>query len=506
MVGLTNDGGAERRATRWALFALAAAGTLASPGVWAEPASHPPAVQYFQALARPRLERLTRTDKHSDAVILVIVDALRPDRLGAYGYDRPTSPNIDRLADEGLVLSNFFSDSTWTRPSTASLLTGLPYASHRCDAYRRLDDAVPTLAERFAKAGFETAAFLANPVTSSRFGFTRGFGHVVEPPPGSKKRAWAAAPEANELVDAALQWLRTAAHKRFFLVLFFVDVHDPWKAPEEYRKRFEPSRVPQRNVAREVAKALSPAVQEGLVGAYDAELAFVDHELGRFFAGLEGLGLMERATVALTADHGDAFGEHLAYRHAFHIWDEVLRTPLILRSPAFSERGAYADPAFQGHDLGLTLLDAAGIPLPDDLKGVGVSVLEGLANPDAYLARDRILVHAVGVHGLRRAALRSRSGKLIVHFPTKEKTFLKKFGSRSAVPSAIFGKEKHLYYHLLDDPLERAPLDPQVHPEGQRLVRVLAERKGLLSLMRYAGGREDELDPGLVEQLKALGY
>ena len=465
-----------------------------------------PQVRYFEGMARPRLERLTRAGKASDSVILVVVDALRPDRLGAYGYGRPTSPHIDALADAGLVFTNFFADSTWTRPSTASLFTGLPYAAHRMDAYRTLDPSLTTLAERFGAAGFATAAFLANPVTSSRFGLPRGFGHVDEPPPGSKAQAWAAAPEADQLVDRALEWVRRNQGRRFFLVLFLVDVHDPWKAPPEYRKRFEPAAVPQRDVAREVRRKLGAAVQAGLVGAYDAEVAFADHELGRFFGELSGLGLLDRSTVALTADHGEAFGEHLAYRHAFHLWDEVLRTPLVLRSPAFAERGVHVDLPFQGHDLGLTLLDAAGLPLPDDLRKVGVSVLEALADPAAYEARDRIFVHAVGVHGLRRAALRSRVGKLVVHFPTHEKTFLQKFGSRAEVPSAVFGREQHVYYHLLDDPKERAPLDPQAHPDGRRLEAFLAKRPGLLSLMRSRGAGVRKLSPGLVEQLEALGY
>jgi len=469
-------------------------------------AAPPPQVRYFDGVLRPPLARLSRTGEKSDAVILVIVDALRPDHLGAYGYSRGTSPQLDALADQGLIFTNFFSDATWTRPSTASLFTGLPYQSHGCDAYRRLEGSVKTLAERFAAAGFATGAFLANPVVSSSYGLTQGFSHIVEPPLGSKARAWAEAQEADELVDSALAWIRGRADQRFFAVLFLIDVHDPWKAPAEWRKRFEPKRVPQRNVAREVRRPLSRAAQEGLLGAYDAEVAFTDHELGRFFGELDELGVLDRATVALTADHGDAFGEHKAYRHAFHMWDEVLRTPLLLRSPAFSERGQATDLPFEAHDLGPTLLDAAGLPVPEELSRHGVSILQALTDPDAYVKRDRILVHGVGVHGIRRAALRSRTGKLVVHFPTHEKTFLKRFGARSKVPSAVFGEEKHVYFHLLDDPRELAPLDPASHPEGRRLQAGLERRPGLLQLMRSPGVGSRELAPEVVEQLRALGY
>ena len=229
-------------------------------------------------------------------------------------------------------------------------------------------------------------------------------------------------------------------------MLFLIDAHDPWKAPAEWRARFEPEQVPQRNVAREVRRKLAPAAQAGLLGAYDAEVAFADHELGRLFEHLREAGKMDSTTIALTADHGDAFGEHLAYRHAFHVWDEVLRTPLVLRSPAFTARGVYADFPFQGPDIGLTLLDAAGLPIPEELRRHGVSALTGLADPDAAGLSDRLLVHGVRVHGIRRGVTRSRTGKLVAHLPTDERAFKASTTARVVEDPA---PPRRLHPHLL---------------------------------------------------------
>lgn len=459
----------------------------------------------FQPPGAAPVVKLTPTGKTSDAVVLVIVDALRPDHLGAYGYDRPVSPNLDRLAGEGVLFTEFFSASSWTRPSTASLLTGLPYAVHGCDAYRTLDQEITTVGERFKAAGYRTAAFMANPVVSGKFGFGQGFDEMLDLQ-GQKSAAWSAAPDADELVDRAISWIEEVKDDKFFLVVFAIDAHDPWRAPRRWRKRFEPAQVPRRNVARELTKPLPKAELEGLLGAYDAEIAFADHELGRLFDHLRGSERWDRTTVAVTADHADAFGEHGAYRHAFHMWDEVLRVPLILRSPAFSERAGRVDGLFQHHDLALTLFDAAGLGVPDDLARHGVSILQAMQDPAAYDAQNRILAQGVGVHGIRRAVVRSRTGKLVVHFPTHEATFKRKFGSRGKVPSAVFGKQKRLFFDISSDPFERSPLSPDDHAEGRRLSEDLARRARLLALMTEPGVGPRRIGKQLRRRLESLGY
>ncbi len=289
-------------------------------------------------------------------VVVIVVDTLRSDHLSSYGYSRVTSPNIDRLAREGVVFENAFSASSWTFPSHASMLTGRYPREHGAETgLRALDDRFPTVAEAFEAHGRRTAAFSANRAFfTRRLGLGRGFihfedifssladavarttygrlglTHVVrrlgfEDELGRKR--------ATEVSSAALKWIDTAGPQRpFFVFLNYFDVHDPYTPPEPFLDRFTKpgyrGGIINEFVGR-YAPHLTPAQLQGEIDAYDGAIAYVDASIGDLIAGLNSRGLLDQTLVVITSDHGESFGEHGLFLHRNALYRATLQVPLI---------------------------------------------------------------------------------------------------------------------------------------------------------------------------------
>jgi arylsulfatase A-like enzyme/Flp pilus assembly protein TadD len=279
-------------------------------------------------------------------VLIITIDTLRADRLGCYGSDRAETPNMDRLAREGAMAPEATVPAPITRPSHVTIFTGLYPAQHgiRDNISRALAPDVPTLAETFKTAGYETAGFVSSIVLSGQSGLGRGFDEFSDKfEAGSDARDEARFLDILEkrgdvAVGDAIAWLERHAAARTFVWVHLYDPHAPYEPPEPYATRY----------------ANDP---------YDGEVAWSDELVGRLDAALTRLGIRDRTLVALTSDHGEALGEHGEPVHGFFLYQATLRVPLLLRGPGIRP-GTRIPVVAHSVDLFPTLLELSGVPAP----------------------------------------------------------------------------------------------------------------------------------------------
>ncbi len=303
-------------------------------------------------------------------VVVYLVDALRADHLGIYGYTRATSPRIDSFAEQALVFDQAWANSSWTRPAVASILTGLRPEVHRTN---RRDDVLPnditTLPELLRAEGYQTAAIVANPNVSAIFGFDRGFDEFSLLATQTSRSV--------HIHEAASLWLsRDREESRpFFLYLHTVDPHLPYDPPEEERLLFAAG-VERRDLGSTAVVGTLQArhlVDEAdyvddLIDLYDAEIAANDRQFGRLLDVIEDLGLSDQTIVIFLADHGEEFFDHGGWIHGTSLYSEVLKIPLIIKVPGGQTAGRTAMPVQQA-DLMPTILGLLGMPAPSNLQG-----------------------------------------------------------------------------------------------------------------------------------------
>lgn len=265
-------------------------------------------------------------------IVYVVMDTLRRDRLGLYGYERPTTPRLDAFARDGLVFEDAYTTSSWTWPSTASLFTGRLPDSHGVKSSKActLSQRLPTLAEALQARGYTTAAFVGNPIVEPNRYFDQGFETFeVEVP---KFRM------SDEVMPAALEWLDVHAPVRFFLYLHLVDPHTPHRPHPEEAARLRLPAPPDGWPARGldgVPSDPAPTAEIGVYSSqlYDASVATGDRWFGALLDELERLDLDQRTIVVFTSDHGEELFEHGRHGHGHEVYDELVRAPLVMRGP-----------------------------------------------------------------------------------------------------------------------------------------------------------------------------
>jgi len=307
-------------------------------------------------------------------VLLYLIDTLRADRVGAYGSTRGLTPRIDALARQGIVFERTTAASSWTRPATATILTGLPPAVHGANRLdRRLPPAVATLAEVLRDAGYRTAGFSANAHVTEASGFAQGFERFEFLDELARGEA---------LGRRALAWLDEAAPDRgpapFFLYVHAIDPHAPYEPPEDLRRRFAgsvPSGSGSLTKVEEIYRALdrrrpgARALMSRMAPLYDAEIAGIDRSFGALLDELDRRGRLGDTLIVVISDHGEEFGEHGGLGHGRTLYSEVLDVPWIVRLPGQTVGRRIATPA--AHlDAMPTILAALGLPARAGLRGV----------------------------------------------------------------------------------------------------------------------------------------
>lgn len=316
-------------------------------------------------------------------VVVALVDTTRADHLSAYGYARPTSPHLEKLAKDGVLYTNAISQASWTWPATTSILTSrYPHAHGILDAERcYLDDSIETVSEAFQAKGYSTYAISANALICEAQNFNQGFETFVE---GFR---W----PADRVTDDFLAWLDRNEKHAFFAYLHYMDPHHPYTPPEKARQAVAPEmfdaddqeallRVKdgQRNM-REVQKLRDDRAH--VVALYDAEIRHWDDQFERLVESLRARGVLDRTIIVVTSDHGEEFWEHGHIGHAKTLYQELIRVPLVVYAPRLA-KPARVDGLVETIDIFPTLGEMAGLDVPRDVQGRRLPGLSGVRPPE----------------------------------------------------------------------------------------------------------------------------
>jgi arylsulfatase len=433
-------------------------------------------------------------------VVLVLVDALRRDHLGAYGYDKPTTPFLDALASEGLLADDAWAQAPQTFVSTATLLTSrefplLPQARFQSvpgiddELLRRysqnyLHDTNQTLAEVLKEAGYATFGAFTNPHHHPRSGFEQGFEKAVYLKPRSGQ-VYASAVDVHR---AFFEWLDERQDSRpFFAYLHFMEVHSPYQPPRRLAHKFLGRKGPlPRNHS---FKGWVPSAEElvDLVALYDGEIRFVDGVVEASVEELRRRELWGDTLFVLTSDHGDEFMDHGGLGHGTTLYGELLHIPILLAGAGLAghpSAGTRLTGIVRNLDLAPTLVDVVGATVPSTFQGTSFHAAMEAATLET--AADTFSFASL-------LGKRSLTGSRW-HFMLDVKT-----------------GEKHLYDRVAD-PDELVDVAAE-HPE---LVRRLARRIATLEKERQEVSRLEralelagdggEMSPDIVRQLRSLGY
>jgi arylsulfatase A-like enzyme len=319
--------------------------------------------------------------RHAPSILVVTVDTLRADALGAHGARPSRTPRLDALAAESTVFERAAAPMPLTRPSHFSILTSRYPREHGVVNNRiALPETELTLAEIFAEHGYRTAAFVGVSLLAPGSGFEQGFETVGAPRPGDRERP------AEAVVVEALGWLESlGANERFFLWVHLFEPHGPYAPPPEYRLGVDPElerklpRVGREEIyrtAEENAGDVPRPVLEHAKALYRGEVALVDHWMGLLLDGVERSRERDDVIVVFTADHGECFEDGSYFDHAECLRDPAIRVPLWIRhAPSFAP-GARVEARVSSLDIAPTLLEAAGIEAPPGWSGRSLSLAE----------------------------------------------------------------------------------------------------------------------------------
>ncbi|HWP67334.1 MAG TPA: sulfatase [Candidatus Limnocylindria bacterium] len=414
-------------------------------------------------------------------VVLITVDTVRARNLGAYGYSRDTSPNIDALAASGATFLQAYSSSSWTVPSLATLLTSAQPAQHRTVLARSsLPETLPVLPELVKQAGYDTAVFIQSAYPLLTMGFARGFDLLEKP--------------AVYKTPQILEWLRDHRDRPFFLWVHYSEPHTPYYPSPRFDRFFVPEGVKDRpdipgywkheECRRRYTE--DPETARLRMGFYDARIRESDEKIGMILRQLDALDLTRKTLVVLTADHGEEFFEHGGCDHGQTLYDEVLHIPLLIRHPALVPAGVRVPQQVRMMDIAPTVLDALELPIPDAF--MGRSLLPLARESERH---DRPVLGGF-LSNSERAVVIRHAGFKYVWSP-----------QRSALRQND-GRHVEELYDLRVDPHERHNLAPAGHPR-LRSFRRKAER-WVNHHAKTPPAPQVEFDPAVAARLRALGY
>jgi arylsulfatase A-like enzyme len=330
----------------------------------------------------PAVESVTGKPKNA---IILLIDTLRADKLTAYGKTRVKSAAFDKFATEAAVFESCQANSNWTKPSCASVLTGMHPDSHKARGHSsRLASSVKMASEMFLDAGFATGAFIANGYLATEFGFNRGWSKYVNYIRETKNS------DAENVYKDVLEFVKEQASKPFFTYIQTIDPHVPYDPPEEDLKIYDAQAyegpVQPRstgNLLEEFKRKkveLDQRDRRRLEALYDGEVTYHDRHFGRFLDELAKLGALDDTVIVVCADHGEEFFEHDSVGHGHTLQQELLHVPLAIRAPGVVPRGRRLTTETGLHDILPTVLEATGLTPP---KGVEGKSLIPLANGEA---------------------------------------------------------------------------------------------------------------------------
>jgi arylsulfatase A-like enzyme len=429
-------------------------------------------------------------------VVLVVLDALRADRLSQYGYTLPTSPGLDALAETATVFQRAYAPSSYTTASTATILTGQSPLRHRSELQgSKLRPEVVTLAELLSARGYASRGISFNPVISHGTGFSQGFADFVEREAGSPFNLY---PDVSQGLARMREWLARPGDPTF-LYLQAMNTHGPYLVPESQQSvllgrpphpgfRYYGSPMSDILQGRLDRRAdVTPAYLQSLNERYDTAVRYTTDQLGGFFAFLRESGRFDDALIVVTADHGDELFEHGGFSHGYTLHEEVIRVPLIVKLPHQRHAGRVQEPVSLA-DVHPTIAEAVGAACEHPVDG------------HSLVSRIRDLAGS----GLRAP----RPLPLVANFPPRLRAYGIIEGDEKlvAIAASYEGARRQLrLYDLRSDPGEQRDLADLEPARTERLFARLSA-----TLEHHAATTqlpETEVSDGLdVEALRALGY
>jgi arylsulfatase A-like enzyme len=420
-------------------------------------------------------------------LILIVVDTLRADRLGCYGWPDASTPTLDSLAARGFLFESAFAQITTTVPSHASIMTSLYPRSHGIYGNDGvLPAAANTMAEALQAAGYRTGAVVGVSFIGPGSGLTQGFQHADAP---------RVVRRAAEVTSLAIEWLRAASGEDpFFLWVHYYDTHLPYDPPygfrrkePGYRGRFQ-SRITIAGM-RAICSGQVPVPDEQELKhvsmLYDGEVSYVDSEVGRLLGTLRSMGLHDETVVAITADHGESHGEHGVYFDHIGLYDPTARIPLLLTVPG-QRFGRRIASLVQSVDIMPTLLELMGAEAPAGVEGV--SLVPVLRQPGLEVNSVAYSEHNDGA----LAAIRTGAWKLVLGL---KNLYLRDDWQRRA-------GERELY-DLREDPSETLNVGAIQRDQEMALAEQL---QAWLAQADPKWGRPRRLDAETEQVLRQLGY
>ncbi|MFT5687754.1 MAG: choline-sulfatase, partial [Planctomycetota bacterium] len=449
-------------------------------------------------IASPILRDTSRTSNGPN-LILISIDTLRADHVGAYGASGDNTPTLDALAASGTLVRDVTAQAPFTLPSQVSMFSGQIPSVHGVLAPGRAisQSLTPMLAEILAREGFVTRAFTAGGYLNPIFGFDRGFDgysnldplrhidseHIaamIEAEPALFSRAMY---EENDTTRIS-RWLDAHLEERFFLFLHTYTVHDFDPAPGYINREERIDPTPYMHHEYVQAYGITPEALEDIEAFYDAALRYVDDELGKLLAHLEESGLAENTIIVVTSDHGKELGERGLIVHGTTLYSELTGVPLIMRVPG-QEPLVIDEPAML-IDLVPTLLGALGLESDPRMQGID------LMGPS--LPEDRVIWSEVDLLA-HKYSIRDGSGLKMIHGPQDD--------------DLVFPNEKTWeLYSLATDPHELTDLSAERQADRERMQAMMADfRESLEKLSQVLGAAgSGTLDSGTRAMLRQLGY
>jgi arylsulfatase A-like enzyme len=432
-------------------------------------------------------------------IILISLDTLRADHLGAYGYHRDTSPSIDVLAKESVVFENAVVQSPWTLPSHMSIMTSLYPSFHGLtdkDTFLPLSDEYVTLAELLQKGGFKTGAFTDGGFVSAKFGFGRGFDTYYDQGGGIKT-----------ILPEAKKWLGLLKSEPFFLFIHCYDIHSPYNPPPPYNTMFHdlpytgnviPSNKMLTNLLNNKVDINSDDVNH-IIAFYDGGIRYTDAIIGEFLSYLKSIDLYNQSLIIVTSDHGEEFYEHGSILHWQLYFKPDLHVPLIMHIPGFSKRKIRINELVRSIDLLPTIVDIAGLPKHDQAQGR--SLLPLIRKKESLLTR--VLLNISDLF---------KKEDTISFAETK---YYKHRKLENPFKSIIANDGYHMVYDQISDSIKLFNLT--LDPDGKNNIakdhsdvtqRLLSQWEKFFSAKKETSQRSQivSLDKQTLKQLEALGY
>lgn len=464
----------------------------------------------------------TRAPKSRPNVLIYMIDTLRPDHTSVYGYGRETTPFLKSLGAQGVVFDDCLAQATWTKPSTASLMTSLYSYTHGIiHDSDTIPKAAATFAEQLRAAGYVTASVLSNPFAGRTTGLQRGFDYVMEFPAVFRYRTDAAdrGTDSAAMNKVLFPWLEKHHDEPFFLYTHTTDPHAPYRPPAGFEEKFAKTAdtakfnkdytrlrdLRQYGGGTVVSRAgcaksgINPDwFIQSAIDRYDGEILHNDSSFEQLFNKLRQLGILDNTLIVVVSDHGEEFWEHGWTAHGHSLYQELAHAVFLMWNPKLLPAPRRIAEPVQLIDVMPTVLDLLDVKIPEIIEGQS---LAPLAKGQPFLRRAPVMTSRYAHVGARVGGVPENRTDTFALLEAGWKLIYRDKGKEAGINRV----------ELYDRRTDRAEKTNVAAQNPQQVERMMAEiakwmdaQKQIKKLLGPGG--KTTLDPKTIEQLKSLGY